>query len=55
MVLHYWPRFQTYLVPFWGVNGQETPQNQPKIVLSAFIEIFEITKLGNYKSNKRET
>ena len=53
-VIHYW--LQNYITidllakisnlsePILGSYGQETPQNQPKIVFSAFIEIFEITK-----------
>ena len=31
--------------------GQKTAQKQPKIVLSAVIKTFKISKLENYKSN----
>ena len=34
---------------------QKTAQKQPKIVLSAGIKIFEISKLENYKSDISET
>ena len=34
---------------------QKTAQKQPKIVLSAGMKTFEISKLGNYKSNINET
>ena len=31
--------------------GQKTAQKQPKIVLSAVMKTFKISKLKNYKSN----
>ena len=34
---------------------QNTAQKQPKIVLSAGMETFEISKLENYKSDINET
>ena len=34
---------------------QETTQKQPKIVLSAGMKTFEISKLENYKSDINET
>ena len=34
---------------------QKTAQKQPKIVLSAGMKIFEISKLENYKSDINET
>ena len=34
---------------------QKTAQKQPKIVLSASMKIFEISKLENYKSDINET
>ena len=34
---------------------QKTAQEQPKIVLSAGMKIFEISKLENYKSDIHET
>ena len=34
---------------------QKTTQKQPKIVLSAGIKTFEISKLENYKSGVNET
>ena len=34
---------------------QKTTQKQPKIVLSAGMKTFEISKLKNYKSNNNET
>ena len=34
---------------------QKTAQKQPKIILSADMKTFEISKLENYKSNINET
>ena len=31
--------------------GQKTAQKQPKIVLSAVMKTFKVSKLENYKSN----
>ena len=38
-----------------GVYVQKTTQKQPKIVLSAGMRTFEISKLENYKSDINET
>ena len=32
MVLHYWPRFQTYLIAFWGFIAKK----RPKISLNSY-------------------
>ena len=42
-----WPHFSGYV--------QKTAQKQPKIVLSAGMKTFEISKLENYKSDINET
>ena len=50
MVLHYWPRFQTYLVPFSGVNGQENPKISLK---SYFLLLSKYLKLQNSGTTNR--
>ena len=37
-----------------GVDVQKTAQKQPKIVISAGMKTFEISKLRNYKSDINE-
>ena len=56
MVLHYWPKFQTYLIPFWGVMAKKHPKISLKLyflLLSKYLKLhnsgttnFINTKLG---------
>ena len=47
VALHYWSKFQTNLTTYQYVR--KTTQKQPKIVLSAGMKTFEISRLENYK------
>ena len=46
ITLHHWSKFQTN---FTSGLRPKTAQKQSKIVLSAGMKIFEISKLENYK------
>ena len=48
--LNHWSKFQTNVTTFQWVTSKNR-QKQPKIVLSAGMETFEITKLENYLIN----
>ena len=55
VALHHWSKFQMNLTTFWWVTSKKTDQEQPKIVLSAGMKTFEISKLVNCKSDINET
>ena len=48
--LNHWSKFQTNVTTFQWVTSKNR-QKLPKIVLSAGMETFEITKLENYLIN----
>ena len=46
MVLHYWPRFQTYLTPFWGVMAKKHPQISQKSCVFLLPKHLKFEKSG---------
>ena len=45
VTLNHWSKFQTNLTTFHGVTSKKTAQKQPKIIPSAGMKTFEISKL----------
>ena len=56
VALHHWSKFKMNLTTFrWVRSKKPTRKKQPKIVLSAGMKTFEISKLVNCKSDVNET
>ena len=47
MVLIYWPRFPTYLIPFWGVMAKKNPKISLK---SGFLLLPKHLKFENSRT-----
>ena len=55
LVFPYWWAVQAYFSPFWGVMAKKRPKISLKSYFLLLSKIFEIIKLGNYKSPTHQT